>query len=62
MRFIIIAVVLTEVFVYGSVNGTQYAGTVQAAYEHPAMPIDPDDDEDDHRVRPRRQDAVRWQM
>ena len=64
MRFTVIAVVLMELTVYGSVTGL--AGTADhehtAAYEVPAMPIDPDDDEDPDRVRPTRKDAVPWQM
>lgn len=56
MRFIVIAVILTELSVYGTVAGVP--GSVdhqhKSAYEVPAMPIDPDDDEDEDRVRPRR--------
>lgn len=59
MKFIIIAVILAELGVYGSVTGAPGSFDLQygAVYELPVMPIDPDDDEDD-RVRPRKD--ARW--
>jgi hypothetical protein len=53
MRAIIFAIVLASLAVYSSITGV-HVGVHAVTYDMPPLPMEPDDDEDEDRVRPPR--------
>lgn len=61
MRYVTIAVILSGLISYVDISGVPITDADHHyAVGTPAQPIDPDDHEDEHRVRPMRIRTMRW--